>query len=354
MCTCAHQPDTYLWNCETYSTSCRNESAYAEVPRERTQWLGSVQLTMECDPGYDMPLNSPVNSTLTCLPDGSTWKPDYLPDCNEKIVATAAEMTMTGQLPSATCDGLGQFTTSRTTLTFASSRRLVITEMCRQHLLSCAVVRASIDCQDKSANGGSPPHIFLSLAIVLAPSTHWSMYTKKSVPLALTILRSLEERAVSSHVNTTITPVCRIGTVGVLRAGSEVVCRGCSLGHYLDSVNKICVPCSPGYYGDRVLSTSCKLCPGMSSYYGTLQWERILKVIPNRAHSISSCPILYKHTNGTLEVRVPSKIHAQLSQLGPEEGRTKPRDANDGKQPSLDSGSKLVIATFVLSALSVA
>ncbi|BFZ24787.1 hypothetical protein BsWGS_27826 [Bradybaena similaris] len=106
---------------------CRNVSTYSEVPANRTEWTGSVTLTLECDPGYDMPLNVPKDMSLTCFPNGSTWQPDYLPDCNDEVIPTTAQMTMYGYMSKATCDSLGPVFTSRDSLVFTSAGTMNLT-----------------------------------------------------------------------------------------------------------------------------------------------------------------------------------------------------------------------------------
>ncbi|XP_059162262.1 uncharacterized protein LOC131945236 isoform X1 [Physella acuta] len=282
---------------------CVAPSMAVNLPPSRTVWSGRVDITMECDQGYDLALNSPPGARFMCFPNGSDWIPDYIPDCNTKAFPHKIILVTTIIL-GKNCPTIPDISMHNSeNLKVGPDKIIDISKICglSKNFVTCDIHSVSKEC-GKAPN---KPENYIRIQIIdsFTKDLTWTQYKSDAEELSKHLVDQLSEVTGSSEFNTALTASCKAGSLAVLAAGKEIVCQGCSLGHYLVPEQKKCLPCKPGYYADTPLRTNCTLCPGLVGVKDDVIWANVSRM-PDRGYSLTLCPYV-KNVHGQATVINP-------------------------------------------------
>ncbi|GFN84664.1 fibropellin-1 [Plakobranchus ocellatus] len=281
------------------------------IDPDYVEWKGSVELQMSCQGGYDWPLNKPEHGVFRCKPDGLSWDPPIFPDCNTLLHPTLLTAQFTITLPFQECSALTTPSVTKRGVKFLSNKGDLLFEICpaRTLLENCKIRVAQTVCNSPKSSPGmtrksAGPHILLKAEMGgVKPAWSASDLIQTVKDVEKTISQLVQKRlGVNSVAKSRLGAVCQRGSIGAVRSGTEFVCRGCPLGHFLDRKSKTCKLCSPGYYNDKPLQESCTVCPVLKDIKNKSILKQVRKLATDGAYSISMCPYLMINADGNVSI----------------------------------------------------
>uniref|UniRef100_A0A2C9M6C6 Tyrosine-protein kinase ephrin type A/B receptor-like domain-containing protein n=1 Tax=Biomphalaria glabrata TaxID=6526 RepID=A0A2C9M6C6_BIOGL len=261
----------------------------------RTNWTGTISFTVDCSDNYDYALDVASLTNYQCKLQDNKWTPDYIPDCNWLMrpdnVSIAFIITL-----SQDCSNIKVVTVhSKPTIVMANGTLVDIVRVCERTkmLKTCTIEDAIVLC-----NAELPKQISLSTLIagrrtLNESSTYTHLYLKlttaysnileeelthgAALNLQKIVLQYLELPA-STRVKSTSSASCRDASLYVLDPKRGMVCRGCSMGHFLSRELKQCIRCPPGQYMERAMSEKCLKCQNEENQALISEDDRLVSV----------------------------------------------------------------------------